>query len=204
MRNVQILELTAATIYLMDLTDFQYINIYNLLNEVEKKHLTEIKNEQKKREYAAIRWMKTMLFGNITIEYSNDGSPTINASNFISISHSEKYACFAVSKTHKIGVDIEAIRDKAVNVQQKFCNENEAYLFDITNPIEMTLLWSLKESLFKLSNRQGLHFKTDICIDKKNPEICARVLFEDGYKSTTLAYKIIDNHILTYTTSAPL
>jgi len=204
MQNVQILELTAATIYLMDLTDFQYTNVLHLLNDIEKKHLNEIKSEQKKCEYAAIRWMKTNLFGAISIEYASDGSPIIHLPYFISISHTEKYACLAVSKTHKIGVDIEAIREKSVNVQHKFCNEDEASLFDISNPREMTLLWSLKESLYKLSDRQQLLFKTDICIDKRLPEIIARVRFVDGFKSAKLAYQVIENHILTYTISTPI
>lgn len=204
MQNMQILELSAVTIYLMDLADFEHAEIFHLLNQEEKKHLTEIKSEQKKKEYTAVRWMKTNLFGSDPIRYLEDGSPTIDDSSFISISHTTKYACLGVSKTHKIGIDIEEIREKVVQVHHKFCNENEATLFDTSNNFDMTLLWSLKESLYKLSNRQQLLFKTDICIDKRSPEIAARVLFESGFKSSKLAYQVIDNHVLTFTTSAPL
>jgi 4'-phosphopantetheinyl transferase len=204
MQNVQILELSAVTIYLMDLTDFQYTTIYHLLNEEEKKHLIEIKSEQKKNEFAAVRWMKTNLFGIDHILYMEDGSPTINNSSFISISHTTKYACLGVSKTHKIGIDIEEIREKAVNVQHKFCNENEALIFDTANNFDMTLLWSLKEALYKLSDRQQLLFKTDICINKRSTEIVASIRFESGFKKVSLGYQLIDNHILTFTTSASL
>jgi 4'-phosphopantetheinyl transferase EntD len=204
MQNVQILELSAATIYLMDLSDFEYIKIIHLLNDDEKNHLNKIKSEQKKKEFAAVRWMKTNLFGAESILYSEDGSPTINQSSFISISHTTKYACLGVSKTSKIGIDIEEIRAKAVSVQHKFCNENEATIFDITNNLDMTLLWSLKEALYKLSDRQQLLFKTDICIDKRLPEIVARIRFESGLKTVSLGFQLIDNHILTFTTSASL
>jgi 4'-phosphopantetheinyl transferase EntD len=204
MQNVQILELSAATIYLMDLTDFKHTNIIHLLNEEEKKHLNEIKSEQKKKEYTAIRWMKTNLFGTDPILYTEDGSPTIDNSSFISISHTTKYACLGVSKTYKIGIDIEEIREKAVSVQHKFCTENEAIIFDTTNNFDMTLLWSLKEALYKLSDRQQLLFKIDICIDKRSPEIVARVRFESGFKTVSLGYLLIDSHIFTFTTSAPL
>jgi 4'-phosphopantetheinyl transferase EntD len=193
MQNVQILELSAATIYLMDLTDFKHTNIIHLLNEEEKKHLNEIKSEQKKKEYTAIRWMKTNLFGTDPILYTEDGSPTIDNSSFISISHTTKYACLGVSKTYKIGIDIEEIREKAVSV-----------IFDTTNNFDMTLLWSLKEALYKLSDRQQLLFKIDICIDKRSPEIVARVRFESGFKTVSLGYLLIDSHIFTFTTSAPL
>lgn len=202
MQNVQILELSAATIYLMDLSDFEYIKIIHLLNDNEKNHLSKIKSEQKKKEFAAVRWMKTNLFGAEPIFYSEDGSPTINHSSFISISHTSKYACLGVSKTCKIGIDIEEIRDKAVSVQHKFCNENEATIFNTTNNLDMTLLWSLKEALYKLSDRQQLLFKTDICIDKRSPKIVARIRFESGLKTVYLGYQLIDNHILTFTTSA--
>lgn len=204
MQKVQVLELTAVTIYLMDLSDFEYVKYLDALNTEEKQHVSALKNEQKKKEYTAIRWMKTTLFGNITINYAEDGSPTLNSSTNISITHTKKYACFAVSETRKIGVDIEYINPRAVKVQHKYCNEQEATLFDTTNEFDMTLLWSLKESLYKLSNRQQLLFKTDICIEKRSPEIAANVRFESGFKRVTLAYQIIDNHILTFTTSTPL
>jgi hypothetical protein len=68
----------------------------------------------------------------------------------------------------------------------------------------MTLLWSLKEALYKLSDRQQLLFKTDICIDKRLPEIVARIRFESGLKTVSLGFQLIDNHILTFTTSASL
>lgn len=204
MQNVQILELSAVTIYLMDLTDFKHTKVLHLLNKEEKEHVNEIKSEQKKKEYTAIRWMKTNLFGTDPIRYLEDGSPTIDNASFISISHTTKYACLGVSKTNKIGIDIEEIREKAVQVQHKFCDENEATLFDTSNNFDMTLLWSLKEALYKLSDRQQLLFKTDICIDKRSPEIVARIRFESGFKTVSLEYQLIDNHILTFTTSAPL
>jgi 4'-phosphopantetheinyl transferase EntD len=203
MKNVQILELTAVTIYLMDMTDFKYINFLYVLNNEEIAHVNTINSEQKKKEYTAIRWMKTNLFGKTLIRYATDGSPTIDETSFISISHTTKYACLGVSKSHKIGIDIEAVTPRAVKVQHKYCTDLEARLFDISNDFDMTLLWSLKEALYKLSDRQQLFFSTDILIQQKTPEIIANVKFEHSMVTVKLGYEQIDNHVLTYTMTAP-
>lgn len=203
MKNVQILELTAITIYLMDMTDFKHTKFFNLLNSEEKTHINAIKSEQKKKEYTAIRWMKTNLFGSMPIRYATDGSPTIDNTSFISISHTTKYACLGVSKSHKIGIDIEAITPRAVKVQHKYCNDLEARLFDTSNDFDMTLLWSLKEALYKLSDRQQLLFSTDILIQQKSPEIIAHVKFEHSMVTVKLGFEQLDNHVLTYTLTAP-
>lgn len=203
MKNVQILELTAITIYLMDMTDFEHTNFFNLLNSEEKTHINAIKSEQKKKEYTAIRWMKTNLFGSMSIRYATDGSPTIDNTSFISISHTTKYACLGVSKSHKIGIDIEAVTPRAVKVQHKYCNDLEARLFDTSNDFDMTLLWSLKEALYKFSDRQQLLFSTDILIQQKTPEIIAHVKFEHSMVTVKLGFEQLDNHVLTYTLTAP-
>jgi 4'-phosphopantetheinyl transferase EntD len=203
MKNVQILELTAITIYLMDMTDFKHTNFFNLLNSEEKTHINAIKSEQKKKEYTAIRWMKTNLFGSMPIRYATDGSPTIDNTSFISISHTTKYACLGVSKSHKIGIDIEEVTPRAVKVQHKYCNDLEARLFDTSNDFDMTLLWSLKEALYKLSDRQQLLFSTDILIQQKTPEIIAHVKFEQSLVTVKLGFEQLDNHVLTYTLTAP-
>ena len=203
MKNVQIIELTAITIYLMDMTDFKHTNFFNLLNSEEKTHINAIKSEQKKKEYTAIRWMKTNLFGSMPIRYATDGSPTIDNNSFISISHTTKYACLGVSKSLKIGIDIEAVTPRAVKVQHKYCNDLEARLFDTSNDFDMTLLWSLKEALYKLSDRQQLLFSTDILIQQKTPEIIAHVKFEQSMVTVKLGFEQLDNHVLTYTLTAP-
>ena len=187
----------------MDMTDFEHTKFFNLLNSEEKTHINAIKSEQKKKEYTAIRWMKTNLFGSMPIRYATDGSPTLDNTSFISISHTTKYACLGVSKSHKIGIDIEAVTPRAVKVQHKYCNDLEARLFDTSNDFDMTLLWSLKEALYKFSDRQQLLFSTDILIQQKTPEIIAHVKFEQSMVTVKLGFEQLDNHVLTYTLTAP-
>ncbi len=89
-----------------------------------------------------------------------------------SISHCGDYAAALVSKTHRVGVDVELLNDKIEQIQHKFTSDEElgkistAFCgqnskFKIQN---LTLCWSVKESVFKWWGKGVVDFKNDIVI----------------------------------------
>ena len=74
-----------------------------------------------------------------------------------------------------VGLDVETVRDKAQRIAAKFLNTSElaatqrlaATLPDAA--LLYTVLWSAKETLFKLGGRQGIIFRENLLLDLTAP-----------------------------------
>lgn len=104
-----------------------------------------------------------LIYNNLKIEeseikYNKLGKPYIENGVFFNISHSKEYVVFVKSE-EKIGIDIELINDKNMNIIDYAYSENEKdYILDSKDnysTIErLTKLWTVKESLFKASGSE--------------------------------------------------
>ena len=200
MSNVKIINLSDVSIYLMEHSDLQINEYINKLNPSELERFKTIKHPLKKTEYAASRYLKNKLFGNEDIYYDDSGTPYLEKSGYLSISHSHKYVAIGTCDAFRIGIDIERIDEKAKTVQRRFVNEEEALQFDCTSDKDMTLLWSFKETLYKLSDRNQLIFKTDLPVFRTNNGHIGKVLMKSGFKETNLQHVEFDGFLITCNT----
>ena len=80
-----------------------------------------------------------------------------------SISHCGDYAAAIVSKEFRVGVDVELVNDKIIQIQKKFMSEGEKKMFNeqcsMNNAQCTTLCWSVKESVFKWWGKGSVDFK---------------------------------------------
>jgi phosphopantetheinyl transferase len=85
-----------------------------------------------------------------------------------SISHCGDYAAAMVSKTARVGVDVELLDDKIERLRHKFIHaaEVEHLIAQCPMPLNhaLTLTWSVKESVFKWWGDGAVDFKDDITI----------------------------------------
>ena len=85
-----------------------------------------------------------------------------------SISHCGDYAAAVVSKTHRVGVDVELLNDKIERIQHKFMYDEELPVLNKQCPMSaiqsLTLYWSVKESVFKWWGNGVVDFKDDIVL----------------------------------------
>jgi phosphopantetheinyl transferase len=82
-----------------------------------------------------------------------------------SISHCGDYAAVVVSKDYRAGVDIESIKPQIERVQHKFLSPSENELVPEGQLLPMaTLIWSVKEAVFKWKGDGGVDFKKDIVV----------------------------------------
>jgi len=92
-----------------------------------------------------------------------------NEAYHFSISHCREYAAAIVSKTDRVGVDIELVDPKVEKVQHKFLSEPEQQILihqsSILNIQLLTLAWSIKEVIYKWYGEGGVDFKEHIHID---------------------------------------
>lgn len=198
MSDISIINLNAVSIYLMEINSSRF-EAYGLsLNDKEKSRLNEIAHPEKKLEFAASRYLKHQLFGNRHIEYGPTGAPQIKGVGFISLSHCTSHVVIAASPEHPVGVDIEEIRDKAVRTSRRFITDAEKTFLDPTSEKDMSLLWSFKECLYKLSDRNQLLFQRDILVYKKSDRFCGSILKTDGIYEYDLHVENFQNILITF------
>ncbi len=201
MSNISIINLNAVSIYLMEI-DFSLFEAYqSSLNDMEKSRLSDIHHPEKKIEFAASRYLKHHLFGGANITYDSTGAPEIEGVGFISISHCSSHVVIATCTEHLIGVDIEEIREKSVKTSRRFITDHEKLFFDQTSKKDMSVLWSLKECLYKLSDRNQLLFQRDILVCKRADKFYGSILKTDGIYEYELHVENFQNILITFNSS---
>lgn len=201
MSDISIINLNAVSIYLMEI-DFSHFETYkSSLNETERLRLSAIHHPEKKIEFAASRYLKHHLFGEANITYNSSGSPEIQGVGFISLSHCDSHVVLATCTEHLIGVDIEEIRQKSVITAPRFITDKEKQFLDQASEKDMSMLWSFKECLYKLSDRNQLLFQRDILVNKRDGKYYGSILKTDGTYEYELHVENFKNILITFNSS---
>lgn len=181
-RNIRIND---ATIYLMWFENFETNEFINQLTTIEKERYFEIKNESRKQEFVATRVLRHEIFGHQHIHYKPHGAPFIKNEGYISISHTKNCVGIALNEDYEVGFDLEYERPNIDKIQHKFISEDEKELFDCDSKLEVTKIWSAKETLYKLAGRNKIDFKTQLQLSKKTDDIWIGNIINLDHKLTT-------------------
>jgi len=101
------------------------------------------------------------LFGYTDVDlcYDDNGKPHLKDGKHISITHSFTFAAVIISNI-KVGIDIEKQRDKIAVIAHKFVDYEFDYLEEEDSyKNKLTVIWCIKESLYKLFATSGMLFK---------------------------------------------
>ncbi|MFN8406306.1 MAG: 4'-phosphopantetheinyl transferase superfamily protein [Sphingobacteriaceae bacterium] len=129
------------------------------LRESEEKLLQSFLHKKRKLHWLSARvLLAAMLNTKEYIEYRVDehGKPyLVDFPYFISISHSVAYAAVMISKTCPVGIDIEQMDPKIVQLAHKFLSPAELSFVDINNrKAHLYACWCIKEAVFKLNGKR--------------------------------------------------
>lgn len=168
-----------------------------------------ISHPHKKLQHLAARYLLTVLKKDIPINHivvSTKGKPFIeNYHCHFSISHCGHFAAAIVDENQNVGIDIELPNPKIIAIKNKFTNDVELALFKTFNFAEfemLTIIWSIKESMFKWYGVGELDFKKHLIIksfDKKNNHFYADcILAKNGETKLAATISLIEGHVLTF------
>lgn len=160
----EVIQIKKVKVHLVTFESFNPSDYLGHLTPIETDRFTSIKSVLKQQQFIATRYLRNQLFGQLPIQYNAIGVPFIDQKGFISISHSSNTVGIAYCEDFQVGLDIELITEKAKRVYQKFLNKTEQALFDLNSNSELTKLWSAKETLYKIANRKGIDFKTELLL----------------------------------------
>jgi phosphopantetheinyl transferase len=104
---------------------------------------------------------------NDSLFYDKNGKPHLSNNKFISISHSFEY-CGVIVSDVKVGLDIEKLRPKILNISKKFISESDWNLIKLSSVENVTKVWTIKEAVFKAFGHKAIDFKKNIIITSIN------------------------------------
>ncbi len=126
----------------------------------------QLKHPEKIKEYLASRLLASRyLPGGIQgLQFTEKGKPYCQGFRGISLSHTLERVCLLTSDFWDCGTDIEPVSEKAHRIGRKFILEEERKLVDalFKKNSGATLVWSFKESCYKLYGERGLDYLKDI------------------------------------------
>ena len=164
--NFSSIKSNSTVIYLLEYDDFDPTSYINKLTDTELERLNNFKHIKRKREFVATRILRHNLFGFEHIHYDPLGAPYIEKEGFISISHSKNKVAIALNKEYQIGIDLEPHRPNILKVAHKFLTKKEMEIFDCTDTLTVTQIWSAKETLYKLAGRKKILFSKELHLEK--------------------------------------
>ncbi len=132
-----------------------------------------ITHPHKRLQHLAGRYLLPELFEDFPlslIQIADTRKPFLPDEAFhFSISHCGDYAAAIVSRTSRVGVDIEIISEKTQKIRDKFLSVEELEMISTQYPLIdtqlLTLAWSIKETMFKWYGAGGIDFKKHLHIE---------------------------------------
>ena len=130
------------------------------LREESMKRVLGMKSELHQRGFLSVRHLLAEFgYTDADLFYDENGKPHLMDGKHISITHSFIFSGVIVSDNF-IGIDIEKQREKIGRIAHKFMDYESQYL-DIQDELyvrKLTVIWCIKESLYKLFATPGLSF----------------------------------------------
>lgn len=166
----------------------------------------EITHPHKRLQHLAGRFLLQHLFPDFPvslIKIADTKKPFLEDEAYhFSISHCDDYAAAIVSKTERVGVDVEIPSFKLDRIKSKFLNEQEFIILDSHSSItQLTLMWCCKEAVYKWWSYGGVDFSEKIRLQpfELQPYGNLPVKFLLGDKADlVLNYKIFDKLCLAW------
>ena len=122
--------------------------------------VSKMKSELHQRGFLSVRHLLAEFgYSDSDLFYDENGKPHLKDGKHISISHSFTFSAVVVSD-NVVGIDVEKQREKIGVIAHKFMDYEFQYLkkTDTDYINRLTVIWCIKESLYKLFATPGLSF----------------------------------------------
>jgi 4'-phosphopantetheinyl transferase len=186
-------------------------SLHELLSQVhlyptEKDKYNGFLRNSRRIEYLSVRVLLKHLIDEPVgpIVYSEKHKPYLQQSDYrISISHSRSLTAIMLSKTKKIGIDLEFMSHKISSIERKFINKDEKVTREPgKRKYHLYIHWCAKEALYKMCDKQDINFKTNLTIEPFEPEDFGEIygwvdnkFWHDKFR---LHYFTVNNYVVVY------
>lgn len=116
---------------------------------------------------------------------------------YISISHSHDFSCICISNK-PVGIDIEKCKEKTLKITSKYMDVSHIDNLSLADKItKATVIWGIKESIFKLKNEKGISFPKHIFespFQLADGKGTAKLIFNDNAEEFQFQFDIIEDY----------
>jgi len=175
-------------LYLWKITeDFDTLFSQVKLKDSSLARLEGMKSERHQKGFLAVRMLlQHNDYSDFDLFYDEFGKPHIKPQGCsikdveISISHSADFSAIVISNS-KVGLDIERAKVKILRIAKRFMDVSHLENLSEEEKInKATVVWGIKESIFKIKNEKGISFPNHIFEEDFN--------FEDKKATATLKF----------------
>jgi len=157
--------------------DILWFNEKSVLNDNSKLRLQNMLSVSHKKGFLAVRMLLQHIdLSDFDLFYDAFGKPHLEVEGqkskdkifereikkYISISHSHDFSCICISNK-PVGIDIEKCKEKTLKITSKYMDVSHIDNLSLADKItKATIIWGIKESIFKLKNEKGISFPKHI------------------------------------------
>jgi len=197
---------TNTKLYLWKITeDFDTLFSQISLKDSSLTRLDEMKSESHQKGFLAVRMLLQHLeYSDFDLYYDAFGKPHIKPQGCsikdveISISHSNDFSAIVISD-QKTGMDLEQLKDKTLRIAPRFMDVSHLENLSEEEKIKKaTVVWGIKESIFKIKNEKGISFPNHIFEDDftfEDKTATATLKFNDKEEKFKIQFDLVEDYI---------
>jgi len=191
-------------IYVWKITEtFEDLFDQVLLNDTNLIRLNNMKSELHQRGFLSVRMLlQSAGYFDNDLYYDEFGKPHLKDGKHISVTHSFGFSSIIISDKNT-GIDIEMQREKILLIADKFIDTEFDFLEKEAEDYirKLTVIWGVKESIFKIQNEVGISFKDHISVfpfELEDKKTSALLTFANLNKEFEIHFMEIENFTLVY------
>lgn len=168
------------------------------LKNASLERLQHMKSKEHQKGFLAVRMILQHIgYTDHDLYYDNHGKPHLLNGKHISISHSHEFSAVALSDV-PLGLDLEKIKEKTLKISPRFMDTSHLANLSIANQlIKATVVWGIKETVFKIKNEKGISFPNHIAEERFTIEDKHTFAYLN-FKNATEKFEVYFNQIEDY------
>lgn len=169
------------------------------LKDVSLARLETMKSESHQKGFLSVRQLLMSAgYTDFDLYYDEFGKPHLNDGKHITISHSHEFSVIVISD-EVIGADLELLKEKTLKIAPRFMEI--FHLENLSHEEKMkkaTVIWGIKESVFKIKNEPGISFPLHIFEKEFNLEdkkVVAELKFNNKTEYFDVVFDFIEDYV---------
>lgn len=173
-----------------------------ILKDISLIRLNNMKALSHQKGFLSIRkLLQEIGYSDEDLFYDETGKPNLLNGKCISITHSFEFSAIIISEK-VAGIDLEMQREKIIKIAGKFMDTEFDFLPQIKEQDfiqKSTVIWGVKEAVFKIENQVGISFKEHISVfpfEIEDGKTSAILTYENQVKEFAIQFELVENYIV--------